>query len=91
MMSAANDVEGVAILMCILCGRRFSVVDVRARRYFPSTHTCYICYTEGAGSNPERWCFGKPTKYDPEAAACQRECPDRLICQGYCATIDGCL
>jgi hypothetical protein len=68
------------MFICILCPSRFTVDDIKAGQYFPSTGICLPCYKSMA-ANPVL-CFGDKIKYDTRTIACQ-QCPDERICKTF--------
>lgn len=67
------------LLYCLLCSKRFSILDVRAGDYVPETQICIISYREMA-QDPAS-CFGK--QYDETAVECREFCPDRSVCKEW--------
>lgn len=66
-----------ALFKCQLCPLIYSVKDVEAGKFFPSTGICRRCYKKMQRSSVT--CFGK--QYTQEAQECRHECPDREICR----------
>jgi len=64
---------------CILCGTLYTPEDV-GELVLITTGVCLICYAAGRAAPSSQWCFGKPEKYDADAAECRELCPDRKIC-----------
>lgn len=60
------------IFNCVLCSKKFSMVDVEALNFFFPSQVCRGCYE--AKPVP---CFGT---YDLTAEECTQFCPDRLVC-----------
>ncbi len=61
------------IFPCVLCTRKFSMVDVEALAYFADSQVCRACYLQGRGPA----CLGR---YNKTEEACTRLCPDRRVC-----------
>jgi len=69
------------MFICSQCTNKFTLDDVKAGNYFPSTGVCAGCYGKTA-KNKSR-CFGKKKKYDPSSIACGIECQDEKICKAF--------
>lgn len=68
------------ILECVLCRERYSVQDVKAGKYYPSTGICLACYEKALQGNKKIWCFGE---FEPSVSECRAECPDRRPCKRF--------
>lgn len=80
---------------CTMCAAKYTLADVKAGKYFPSTGICLKCYEQGKHSSFAVWCFGKTDVvkkkkvirfgYNAQSQACKDECPDRHICRVFAA------
>jgi hypothetical protein len=71
------------IIPCVLCGSRFSEMDVHQGRFFASTGVCLDCYRAQVLQSTRVSCFGKKgkrTAFNKRSVECARLCPDRIIC-----------
>jgi hypothetical protein len=78
---------------CVLCGKRYSELDVHEGTFFVSTMICRKCYLGQQRLPHKLSCFGKRNKqrdgvvvaygYDRSSPECGGECPDRRICQAF--------
>ena len=94
----AKDQGLAKVLECTLCSTGFSLVDVEAGRFFPSTGVCRSCYVVGQKTSRKVWCFGKRDlkrngkvvlkAFNSEAIECTTHCPDREICQMFILSKD---
>jgi hypothetical protein len=67
------------LLACLLCSKKYSIVDIRNGRYFPETGICIMCYRRMA--KDDGTCFAK--QYDASAIECHEFCPDRRVCKEW--------
>lgn len=68
------------MFICVLCPEIFTLEDIKAGEYFPSTGVCFSCYKSLAKNS--LLCFGDRLKYDLRVLACQ-QCPDQSICKAF--------
>jgi hypothetical protein len=68
------------LFSCVLCSQGYSLADIKAGRYYPSTGVCLTCYQRLYRSDS---CFGS-SLHDPKAIACQN-CPDKIVCSVFVA------
>jgi hypothetical protein len=73
---------------CLLCHDKYTVEDIRKKKFFVETSICRKCYTAGLAINAKVWCFGKLPRhnspgYSLENVSCRLLCPDRSICKRF--------
>jgi hypothetical protein len=71
---------------CLLCKDKFTVDDIRQKKFYAQTCICRKCYLVGVETNPRIWCFGKLQKinspgYSEESVSCSLLCPDSFLCR----------
>lgn len=71
-------------LECVKCTGKFTLADVRERRYFLGPAMCRSCYSDMA--DDPTVCFGKPKTetregYRVQDVECRLHCPDRGVCR----------
>jgi hypothetical protein len=88
---AMQSTQNALLLQCLICKHHYSIEDVRALRYFPSTGICSKCYEAMQALPHQQSCFGKRNVvrdgkvvkfgFDQSTKECSSECVDRGICK----------